>query len=155
MAGSGRVGVIIAGLVLLTGCDSGGDGKATTAAAPASSAAASPSAVDAAVCVELKTVHLREWLPFHEAWQKLVEVSERQDAAATASGIKAQKAMATEWAAALEPLIGQVQQPELRQPMADLLASVKQYIAGDGYSTGNLGTFASTAMTAMSTRCPT
>ncbi|WP_433612146.1 hypothetical protein ACQP2P_00435 [Dactylosporangium sp. CA-139114] len=130
--------VATAVLLLGAGCGDNGpaeaDTAATTSAAPTLSASAPP---DAHACVDVKAVHLQYSVKFSDNVEKDNAAMKKGDAAAGDAAVKELRATAIEWVGKLEPLAAQVQGPELRKALDDLVAALKRYNAGDGVEGGN------------------
>ncbi|MGI5243327.1 hypothetical protein [Dactylosporangium sp. CA-139066] len=126
---------IVATAVLFLGAGCGDSGPAeadtatTTSAAPTASVSASP---DGQVCVDLKAVHLQYSVKFTENVEKTTAAIKKGDDAAIDAAEKEERATAVEWSGKLEPLAAQVQGPELRKALDDLVAALKRYNAGNG-----------------------
>jgi hypothetical protein len=127
--------VATAVLFLGAGCGDSGPAEADTAttasasAAPTASVAALP---DAQVCGDLKAVHLQYSVKFPENVEKTTAAIKKGDDAVIDAAEKEERATAVEWSGKLEPLATQVQGPELRKALDDLVAALKRYNAGNG-----------------------
>ena len=144
-------------LLFSTGCgDSGGSAEAAPAAAAPSASPSPPPQADAAVCTDLKATHLQYYGRFDDQWKAVVAATNRKDNMAVLKGAYQLQTIAKEWAVALEPLVGKVQQAELRQPLTALLAAVQQYstTVAEKFQFDDIYSSAVPAMAAMSERCP-
>jgi len=127
-------------LVVGAGCaDTTAEQAAAGASAPAASSSPSASpAPDAKVCEDVKKVHLEYSAKVSDLLDKETNASKQGDTAGADALLAQLRAAAVEWAGKLEPIAGQAQGPELRTSLANLVAALKQYNAGNGYD--NVGT---------------
>ncbi|WP_327004556.1 hypothetical protein OHA72_57615 [Dactylosporangium sp. NBC_01737] len=123
-------GVAAAVLALGAGCaDEGGATDAAVSAA--ATTAASPSVADGeAACEPIKALQVQYFDKVIAALQKAGQAAQSGDSAGGAAALTDARKLATEWAGKLEPVAGQVNDPELRSAVSQFLGQLKQFGTG-------------------------
>jgi hypothetical protein len=124
-------GVAAAVLALGAGCADEGGATDAGASAAATTAAASPSVAGGeAACEPIKALQVQYFDKVIAALQKAGQAAQSGDSAGGAAALADARKLATEWAGKLEPVAGQVNDPELRSAVSQFLGQLKQFGTG-------------------------
>jgi hypothetical protein len=124
----------IAAMVLALGAGCADEGGAADAAASTAfkSAAASPSAAGGdAACDSIKALQVEYFNKVIADLHKASQASESGDSAGGAAALADARKLVTEWAGKLEPLAGQVADPELKPAVTRFVGQLKQFGTGE------------------------
>ena len=155
----GAIAVCVAALLFSGGCGDGstpsgaGSGTNTTAAPPATTAAASPSGLSKKeVCDQVKAINTQYTGQITTTFQKMADQVVKGDQDGAKKTLEELNGLTGEWAKKIEPLVAQTDDPQLKAALQNLLDGVKKLQSGNG-SLQDLQKLATDANTAIAKYC--